>query len=356
MMNLEKQRAFIIRVIFGIFLLGFIYLGIKYILPLLMPFVIGLMIATIFRGLINSIEKKTHIKRSLVCVIVLIVFYGILGYFISFIGYKSINLLGDFISGLPTLYKDTLLPAFNSAMDDLMKNAPMLRPFITKFMNNMNQFIFDFLSNTSSSIVGSITGLAGQIPSILIKVIFTIVSSFFFTIDYNKISRFVLLQFKEERRAVLIRIKANSIGTMGKFLRAYSAIITITFLELSVGLWIIGIPYPLLYGLLIAFIDILPIVGTGMIVIPWSIIAFIMHNTRVGIGMLILYAFITVVRQMIEPKIVGQQIGLHPLITLLLMYIGAQLMGILGLFLLPIIATLLLKLNDEGTIHIFKKA
>ncbi len=92
---------------------------------------------------------------------------------------------------------------------------------------------------------------------------------------------------------------------------------------------------------MVAIIDILPILGTGAILLPWSIIAFILGNYKIGIGILLLYIVITAVRQTIEPKIVGQQIGLHPIVTLLLMYVGAQLMGVLGLLLLPIIATII---------------
>ena len=98
----------------------------------------------------------------------------------------------------------------------------------------------------------------------------------------------------------------------------------------------------------------MPILGTGAVLIPWSIINLILGNTKLGIGMLILYIVITAVRQTIEPKIVGQQIGLHPIITLVLMYVGAQLIGVLGLLLLPVIATIIKTLNDEGTIHLFK--
>lgn len=354
-MNLEKQKAFIIHVIFIVFLLSLVYVGIKYLLPLLMPFVIGMVIAVAFRRPIDFIKKKTKFNRVLISITMLIVFYGLIVYFTSLIGFKTFNFLRDFIVTLPSFYKDTLLPAFRSLLDDLMKNYPSIRPYVEDFMNNINQSIFDFLSNASTSIFAMLTGLASQVPSLLIKLIFTIVSSFFFTIDYYKLTRFIILQFKGEKREMLLRLKDNGVGTIGKFFRAYSAIISITFLELSVGFWIIGIPHPIIFGLLIAIIDVLPILGTGAVILPWSIISFILGNTRVGIGMLILYIFITAVRQTIEPKIVGQQIGLHPIVTLILMFIGAQLMGVLGLFLLPIIATLLIKLNDEGTIHIFKK-
>ena len=188
----------------------------------------------------------------------------------------------------------------------------------------------------------------------MIKLIFTIVSSFFFTIDYYKISDFLIEQFSGERKKIVLNLKDNVLGTLGKFIRAYAAIISITFLELSFGFFILGIPNAFLFGALIAFIDILPILGTGAVLLPWSIISFILGNAKLGFGMLILYIIITAVRQTIEPKIVGQQIGLHPIITLILMFVGAQLMGVLGLLLLPVIATIIKKFNDEGTIHIIK--
>lgn len=163
-------------------------------------------------------------------------------------------------------------------------------------------------------------------------------------------------QFKGEKRGIITGLKENVLGTLGKFLRAYTLIISITFLELSTGFWIIGIPNAVLFGLVVAIIDIMPILGTGAVLIPWSVVALIMGNTKVGLGMLFLYIIITVVRQVLEPKIVGQQIGLHPLVTLILMYVGAQLMGVLGLFALPIMATILVKLNKEGSIHLFRRS
>ncbi|MDF2485864.1 MAG: putative rane protein, partial [Herbinix sp.] len=150
-------------------------------------------------------------------------------------------------------------------------------------------------------------------------------------------------------------LKDNGIGTLGKFIRAYTAIISITFIELSIGFWILGIPNPFLFGVLIAIVDVMPILGTGAILLPWAIISLVIGNTKVGIGMLLLYIIITAVRQTVEPRIVGQQIGLHPILTLILMYVGAQLMGVLGLLSLPIIATILVKMNEDGTIHLFKK-
>ncbi len=352
-MNIEKRKAFILNVIYIALILGLGYIIIKYTLPLLMPFIIGLIIAVLSRRIIDFIEKKTRIKRSIVSIIVLILFYGILVLIISMIGARVFTFLKDVFGQLPDLYRYSIEPALVKITDNLIEQFPDIKPYLEEFALNISDTLFTYVKNASTTVISTITGLAGKLPSLLIKLIFTIVSSFFFTIDYYKISDFELRQFKGERREMVLKLKDNGVGTIAKFIKAYSAIISITFLELSIGFWILGIPNPFLFGAMIAFIDILPILGTGAVLLPWSVIALVLGNTKIGIGMFILYIIITAVRQTIEPKIVGQQIGLHPIITLILMYVGAQLMGVLGLLLLPVIATIIKTLNDEGTIHLF---
>jgi sporulation integral membrane protein YtvI len=353
-MKEEKQKAFIIFVIYIILILLLVYVSIKYLLPLLMPFVLGMVIAAIFRRLIDSIRDRFHIKRTFVSITILIIFYGVLGFLISLTGFKIFNYLLDLVYSLPDLYKNQIVPAIEAVSDNLIHRFPGIENYAQDFLNNINNSIFDFIKTASSKVLSGITGFAGHLPSLLIKLIFTIVASFFFTVDYYNISSFILRQFNGDRREMIIRLKKDGIGTLGKFIRAYSAIISITFIELSIGFLILGIPNPFFLGLLVAIVDILPILGTGAILLPWSIISLIMGNMKIGIGMLILYIIITAVRQTIEPKIVGKQIGLHPIVTLLLMFVGAQLMGVLGLLLLPIIATIIKSLEEDGTIHLFK--
>lgn len=354
-MKLEKQRAFIIRVIFIVLILLLGYIAIKYVLPLLMPFVIGIIIAAIFRSPIDLITKRLKISRTAVSVIILIIFYGLVSFIISMLGFKVFAFIENLFGNAPKVYKELILPAIQQSTDNLTVRYPEIKTYLDNFTTNIGASISDYLSTASSAVVSMITSFAGQLPALLIKLIFTIVASFFFTIDYYKIARFISLQFSEGHQELLFKLKNNGIGTLVKFIRAYAIIISITYVELSMGFLIIGIPTPFLFGAVVAIIDVLPILGTGAVLLPWSILSFIMGNTRVGVEMLILYIIITIVRQTLEPRIVGQQIGLHPIVTLLLMYVGAQLMGILGLFLLPIIATLLHKMNKDGTIHLFKE-
>ena len=129
---------------------------------------------------------------------------------------------------------------------------------------------------------------------------------------------------------------------------------TITFFELYLGVSLLKIPAAPILALLVAVVDILPVLGTGTVLIPWGLVLLILGNTFLGVGILVLYLVITVVRQTLEPKIIGSQVGLHPIVTLLCIYAGAQLIGVVGIFAFPVIATVIKKLNDEGTIHVIR--
>ena len=126
----------------------------------------------------------------------------------------------------------------------------------------------------------------------------------------------------------------------------------ITFIELLIGLFILRIDYALLLSAVIALLDMLPIIGTGTVLVPWSIYEFISGDLYIGVGLLILYLIITVFRNIIEPRIIGKQMGLHPLIALISVFIGLKLMGFIGIFLLPLTVMLLYKMYDKGVFDI----
>ncbi|MDZ5016645.1 AI-2E family transporter, partial [Clostridium perfringens] len=152
----------------------------------------------------------------------------------------------------------------------------------------------------------------------------------------------------------ILDVKDYIVGTLFKLIKAYAIIISITFIELSIGLSILKVESAITIAALIALVDILPVLGTGGVVIPWVIIEAVKGNFGLAIGLAILYVTITVIRNILEPKIVGQQVGLHPLVMLVCMFMGARIFGFLGLFILPFIVIILKNLNDSGKIHIFK--
>jgi len=181
-----------------------------------------------------------------------------------------------------------------------------------------------------------------------------VISTFFIASDFESLSQFVYRQFSGKGNDLLMRIKHYLVDTLSVVIRSYAIIMTVTFVELSIGLSIINVPNAILIALIIAMFDIMPIFGTGGVMIPWTIISFIQGDNKLGIGLLIVYVFVTVVRNIIEPKIVGSQLGLHPVVTLMSMFIGVNLFGFLGLFGLPITLSLLKHLNDTSAVKIYK--
>ena len=137
-------------------------------------------------------------------------------------------------------------------------------------------------------------------------------------------------------------------GSVFKLIKGYAILMLMTFLELLAGFLILRVKYALLLSLLIAVVDILPVLGTGTVLIPWGIAGLILKNTALGIGILVLYAVITVIRNFAEPKIIGKQIGINPLFTLLSMFIGIKLLGFAGVIIFPTALIVTVKYYSEG--------
>lgn len=353
-MNLERQKAFLIRVAF-IFIIGLLLFSfMKYLVPTLAPFIFGLIVAYILRPLIDKISSKTKLNRTLISIICLLILIIIIFTVFTTIGFKLVAFVSHFVKNMDNFYNDTISPTIQDLYHSFFNKYPGLRPYIKK-LPDIDQSINSFITTFSTMVLSFITGFAGMIPSIIIKFLFTMVSTFFFTIDYHKIVGFIMKQVPENKKGLIIKIKNNGIDSIFKFLRAYLILITITFIELSIGLSLLHVKNSILVALLIAIVDILPILGTGAILLPWSIISIIAGNTVFGVLLIVVYIIITVVRQILEPKVVGQQIGLHPIITLICMYVGASLFGILGLFMFPILATIVKNLHDDGSFHIYKQ-
>ncbi len=178
--------------------------------------------------------------------------------------------------------------------------------------------------------------------------------------SYKEIKEFIYRQISEEKGKKLSQTKTVLFSTLGKMAKAYCLLMLITFSEISIGLGLLKVAgiyevnYILVIAIVTALVDIVPVLGTGTILIPWSAYLLITGEFGGGIGLLVMYAIITVIRQIIEPKLVADQVGLPPVITIMSMYIGAKVFGPIGIFLLPIIVILIKLLNDKGIIKIFK--
>lgn len=333
---MKEKKDFLINVAYYSIILLFVFLFGKFILPILTPFLIGFCVAF----LINKLTKKIKKYKKITNIFCTIIFYGIVGFILSAIFLKIYSSIYDGILQIPNFYEDSLLPAFDIVHNYITSFVNELDPTMSSVINTLaNSFdtsLNKFVSFISTQIVNFVSEMVTVVPTLFVNTIFTIISTFFFVIDYDKMNSFFETNAPIKIKETIAKIKEYLFNTLFVVLRSYALIMLLTFTELSIMFSICGIDNAFLIAGIIAIFDILPVLGTGGIIIPWAIISLILGNYVLGIELIVIYIIVTVIRNFAEPKIVGVQLGLHPIVTLVSMFVGLRLFGFLGLFGLPI--------------------
>ena len=359
-MKTEERKVFIINCMYFAILLAAAFAILKYGLPMVTPFVTAFVIAYLLKGPICFLSGRLHLNQKVTAILLVLLFYSTAGLLITLLCIKMFSQGKALIVNLPAIYTNRAEPVlagiFSSIEQSILRMDPSLVGALEELEGHFVQSAGQMVSGLSISAMGWISGFASSLPGLFINLLLMVIATFFTAMDYDRLTSFCLLQMGEKSRGIFLKIQAYVVGTLFVCIRSYALIMSITFVELALGLTLIGVEHSLLIACLIAVFDILPVLGTGGIMIPWTIITAITGDHKLALGLLIVYLAITVIRNIIEPKIVGSQIGLHPVVTLVSMFVGAQLFGVLGLFGFPIGLSLLRNLNDTGTVRLFRTA
>ena len=356
-MKTERRKNFIINCIYFAILLGVLIVLIRIGFPVLMPFVIAFIVSLLLAPLAKRINRYLPVSRGLISIILVTLFYAVAGALIILSGIQISKALIGLINLLPDFYSNTVEPWLRSlvtSMNELLKRLPEgTVEEISASSNELISGLGTMVTNFSLRLITILGTTATSVPGFLIKVVITVVATVFFTIDGEMIWNFILNQFSYEKADLIVKVTVSMKKILGKYIVSYAIIMLITFLELFAGFLIIGIEKPGLIAGMIAVFDILPIVGSGLITCPWAIFSLIDGNTGRGIGLLIIWAVISVVRNIMEPKIVGGRVGLHPLVTLMAMVVGTFVFGGIGILLVPVGMAVIQNLNSSGVVHIY---
>ncbi len=340
-MSTEKRRDFVINTVYFLICIGLGYIALKYLFSFLAPFLIGFLVAFILQRGINFVSGKLRIPKKIVAIIFVVLFYTIIGLLLFLVGFGLFAGLKDLIERLPQIYTNDIEPIIKSGFDTIenfmVRYDLTFLQIIEDLHVSLSQSIGKIVSDVSAKMISAITTMVTFVPGIFLAIILAVISSVFFVVDYNNITQFIVNQLPERYINGLVKLK-NFAGKTGlKYIKAYILLMLITFSELAVGLSILQVERALTIAALVAFIDFLPVFGTGLVIIPWSILAFIKGDITMGIGLAVLYVIIAIVRNTLEPRLIGKQIGVHPLVMLISMYIGARTLGFIGLLFFPII-------------------
>ena len=353
-MDTEYKKAANLTIIAAGILLLFI-LFIRYALDALLPFLLGALIAAIVAPISKKISKGAKIPRKLTSAILVISLFSLISILLYLGGARLIRESGNLIerlSGNPAIVGD-----FIDVFLKKIENSKLSALINSDALERLGVNIDDLLSNALESMISSISAylpslavnIVAKIPSMLFFIIVFLISAFYFSTDRDTISKGLSSFFPDSWQRRLPAVKERFQQTITGYLKAYFLIMLLTFAEIFIGLSILRVSYALLLAILIAVVDILPIIGTGTILIPWAIVSFLTGDVGLGTGLLILYGVVMIVRQIAEPKIVGNSIGLHPLATLAAVYLGIKFVGFLGIFIGPIIALCVKGFSKEPT-------
>lgn len=373
MTGTEKKKKFIINVVYTVILVALFYLFFKFAFGTILPILCAVVAAMILQKPVNFICKKTPLKRGLVSALsVLFAFAVVISGLVLILIWVGSEFKG-FFQYIMIEFED--MPALIHKIEGYIANAIGFLP--EKLESTVMDFISEKLATLTAPTVTpnepsasidlsmlstplkGIWNTAKQIPTTLVSIVVAIVACCFMTADFASVKKLVLGFFQPDTRTKIVRAKRLLFPSLGKMAKAYGIIITITFCELSLGLFLLKLMgiydsgYIFVIAILTAIIDIVPVLGTGTVLIPWAVISLLNANYPLAIGLIIMYACITVIRQIIEPKLVAAQLGIPAFLTIVSMFIGSQIFGVIGIFILPITIVMLKLLNDEGVIHIF---
>jgi sporulation integral membrane protein YtvI len=327
----------------ALFAVGALYILIAFFLPemrgffnglvfVVAPFVIAWLASIFARPLVDFCHIKLHIPRGLAALIVLLVLlflvFGILSMIIS-------RIVVDIISKTTTVEAKEAMDSFFVFIQDLLLKVD----FHVEDLSALRDWLIsqsEKIINIASSAAKGGINIIQATPSVLLFIVVTLVAMYFWFKDSERIENVIVHLAPKKSRSRFKEIFKTLSVIVGEYCRAQMILIVISMCICVIAFSIMGINGAFSYGLLTGFLDILPVLGPGTIIIPWGVIALVSGNHFIGFGMLILYVVLIVTRNVIEPKLVGDRLGLHPLATLAAIFVGFHMMGIWGLFVGPI--------------------
>ncbi|MDP4180711.1 MAG: sporulation integral membrane protein YtvI [Bacillota bacterium] len=351
---MQKYYKIALKVLFILLFLIIVYISVTYLIPFFAPFVIGIILAFVNEPVIKFLQKRLKLPRKVSALISLLLTIIVFGALIT-IGlikmYNELLILKGNVTDYVNSTSNQINEYFNKVQTYYNKLPVGISSAINENINNLAPKAQEFITSLVTYLINTIS----SIPKVTVFLIVSILSAYFISSDRKKINDFFNRQFPEAWKVNYIDIKSGTFTALFGYVKALLVLMFITFSEVSIGLTILGVKYALLMGFLVGASDAVPILGTSVIMIPWIGWNMIIGDYKMTLGLTIIYILGVAIRQILEPKIIGDQIGLHPLVTLIAMYIGLNFFGVMGMFVGPVSIIILKNLQDSGSIKFWRE-
>ena len=330
-----------------------VYIGVRWLLPWLLPFVLGLAAAAAIEPAVSWLCRR-GMKRALASGICVLLSLALVAALLWLLLHRGVGELRELVARLPELLQSVsaTLETWKTALLGMIGRAPPgLADWLDKGVEGLRSSLTALPASLSARLLDFLTNAAAGAPETLLFLVTLIIGFYFISASYPSLLHGAakLLPDRFLARARIVRRDLRR--TLGRWLRAQLIMTAITFAFLAAAFALLRIDYALLLALLVALIDALPVLGTGIVLIPWALYDLLTGATAQAIGLAVTYAAVTVLHSSIQAKLLGDQLGLHPLATLVAIYVGFQTCGVWGMLLFPILAITGKQLYDSGVLR-----
>ena len=320
-------------------------------LSLFAPFLLALIAAAALNPLVKKLQRLLGWNRQVLTLLLLFLIFGLLGGGLALLVYAAAGQLVSLAQNW-----SVLVDSLQAAMDQLealfARFLTLVPPQITELVERTGDQLFQWLSDVAPAVLADLGREAGEkamgLPSFLVALVIFVMATFFLTADYPYLRSRAVQHLDEGPLRFLDQVRATALGAFGGYLKAEFLLSVGVFFILLIGFFLTGQPYGLLLALGLAVMDFIPIIGAGTVMVPWAFIALFTGDLPAAVELMAIWGVIALFRRVMEPKFVGDQTGLSPILSLVSIYVGMKLAGVLGMVFGPVILLVLLNLAGMG--------
>lgn len=357
--NMKKYVKALVNLTVALVIFLLVILLLPRLLVFFMPFVAGWIIALIASPLVRFFEEKIKMKRKAGSAVVIIVVIALVVLVLYLVGAKLIEEIIGLISSLPAMWE-----SMEMEFRDIGENLSVIysrfprdvQDTISNVADQIGTYFGSLFSQVSTPTIAAVGNFAKQLPTIIIAIIMALLSSYFFVSDRETVNNWFRKHMPVSIQSRYRILRKSLVKAVGGYFKAQLRIEVWMYLLLLIGLTVLRVNYAFLIALGIAFLDFLPFFGTGTVMVPWAVIKILSADYKMAIGLLIIWGVGQLARQVIQPKIVGDSVGVPPIPTLFLLFIGYKLSGVIGMIVAVPIGLILFTMYEEGAFDTTKNS
>lgn len=340
-----------LRLVLAVLLALFFWKVLPPVLSLLMPFVAALVLAWFLNPAIRFLQKKLNVRRGVLSMVLILLVVAVAGGLLAGLAYSLLAQVVSLLQNWQSVWGEIMsgVEAVAQALEELFKPLPReTYEQVTQLADKLTAWLGDVvpkLLTTAGSRAGS---FAMSLPALGVGVVIFIMATYFISADYPHLRFKAAQRVPEELRGFCSHVKHVAVDAFGGYVRAEFILSVVVFFILLVGFFMLGEPYTLLLAFVLAVMDFIPIIGAGTVMVPWAVVDLALAEYKHAVGLMVVWGVIVLFRRLAEPKVVGDQTGLSPIASLVSIYVGMKLGGVIGMVLGPVTCLVILNIARGG--------